>query len=130
MKNITLGLVVGMSMVWAVIYFSRDLRDFLRPLLGGEGISLLVEISLLFVIFLPIFIVIVFLPSYYFRYWFRFALIGLPLTLGAIIYLNIIHTPGLFGWNSIFYPLFYLIFVSFFILGSLSALGWAWWRGR
>ncbi len=81
---------------------------------------------ILLVVLIPIFL----LPTHYFTAFFQFARFGLPLTIAALFYINLTYDSGLFGFGAGLDLLLIGLCYSLFILGSLSALGWAWWRGR
>jgi hypothetical protein len=68
-------------------------------------------------------------PHYFTRFW-HFALWGLPLTLGAIIYINLTYDSGLFGFGAGFDLLLVGACYLFFVLGSLIQIARAWWTGR
>jgi len=70
------------------------------------------------------------LPTHYFTAFFQFARFGLPLTIAALFYINLTYDSGLFGFGAGLDLLLIGLCYSLFILGSLLALGWAWWRNR
>jgi len=81
-------------------------------------------------IYSAISILLLFLPLHYFNRFWHFAIWGLPLTIGAIVYINLTYDSGLFGFGAGFDLLLVGACYFFFVTGAFIQLARAWWTGR
>lgn len=68
------------------------------------------------------------LPNHYFTTWWKFARIGLPLALAAVVYVNLTFTSGYMSWGTGFDLLIIGAIYGLFILGSLISVAYVWMR--
>jgi len=70
------------------------------------------------------------LPNHYFTTWWKFARIGLPLALAAVVYVNLTFTSGYMSWGTGFDLLIIGAIYGLFILGSLISVAYVWMKAR
>lgn len=78
----------------------------------------------------PLILLISLLPNHYFTTWWKFARIGLPLALAAVVYVNLTFTSGYMSWGTGFDLLIIGAIYGLFTLASLISVAYVWMKAR
>lgn len=130
MNKILLFFNLVLVFIWSSFYFFQMVRDFSRPIIGSQNIGLIINTLIIFIILFPVLLTLLFLPPHYFTRFWNFAVWGLPLTLGAVIFVNLYFESGYMGLGAGVGLLLIGACYVFFFLGVLIQLIRAWWLGR